>query len=205
MLNRLYKKMLALLAILGLAFNCYAQEIITDLVIMDKEGKAIQNTEALTVLNEELRKDDVDIDTNATAITTLSTTVTGKFNTSTGHDHDGTDSKLIPYNCRIVTGTYTGDGNATKAITGIGFTPKVIRAGRKAGATTTPWADNYINDQMDVGYCVFRNYNSDGSGIYASGQGFVSIDSGGFTVAVNADAAKSLNTTSVVYWYEVLG
>src|SRR3990167_2484646 len=36
----------------------------------------------------------------------------------------------------MVTGTYTGDGNATQAITGLGFQPDVVMAGRNATSGT---------------------------------------------------------------------
>lgn len=66
---------------------CYAQEVLVNL-----------ENSSTTVLNEQLRSSRSDMRDAKAAISTLESEVddiNDKFDTSTGHDHDGTDSKKV--------------------------------------------------------------------------------------------------------------
>jgi len=89
--------------------------------------------------------------------------------------------------CRIATGTYTGDGALSKAITGVGFQPKyVLVYGRVGtGITTYPyWTANY----MVAGAACTFTVNQ-----YIANR-ILSIDADGFTVSdggTDADPNKN--------------
>lgn len=83
-------------------------------------------------------------------------------------------SKLAtdPRICRIKTGTYTGDGTISQAITGIGFQPKVVFIFSKDASI----ASYVSNDAMDTGGAQridINTYNTNA---------IISLDSDGFTV-----------------------
>lgn len=85
-----------------------------------------------------------------------------------------------------VTGTYTGDGAATKAITGVGFQPSVVIVHDQ---------DNEMGVKTDQdGTKTFR---------YSSYQDdhIVSLDSDGFTVGDGTASANLYNTNTTVYTY----
>ena len=87
----------------------------------------------------------------------------------------------------VVTGTYTGDGGATKAITGLGFQPSMLWAGRNATSGTTYMRTDRqaTNDSWNLG-----------AGTLVT-DGILSFDSDGFTVGNSGD----INTNLVVYGY----
>ena len=86
----------------------------------------------------------------------------------------------------MVTGTYTGDGNATQAITGLGFTPDVMIVHRNATSGTV----FFRNDRMAA------NDSINGADLLVT-SGIRTFDSDGFTVGNHAD----INTNAVVYSY----
>lgn len=102
-----------------------------------------------------------------------------------------------PRGLRITSGSYTGDGNATQAITGLPFTPLYVwihqktpnyPAGLRANADTNAFG-------FDVGALtsVYGDY-------------IHSLDTAGFTVTNTAiAAADNLNKAAQTYTYIALG
>tara|TARA_Y100000310_G_scaffold133883_2_gene132855 strand:+ start:3486 stop:3782 length:297 start_codon:yes stop_codon:yes gene_type:complete len=89
-------------------------------------------------------------------------------------------------------GTYTGDGNGTQAITGVGFLPKFVIIGRynSGGAeaqviTTTELIANPFSVGLNSG-STFATH-------------IASLDADGFTVDTN------LNVNTGTYWWVALG
>jgi len=102
----------------------------------------------------------------------------------------------------IKTGTYTGDDTASQGITGIGFTPKVVRVWlRRTGAnsllewwTTTEKVDNNV-----AGLAAFLD--GDTPDLFTVLNAIISLDADGFTVddgGANAHPNASGNTYE--YW-----
>jgi hypothetical protein len=101
----------------------------------------------------------------------------------------GADHKVAPAN----TGTYTGDGATSKAITGVGFTPVWVLIARVDG-TGEVW-------HKMAGHSGLTAQRLDAS---ASGTSAItSLDSNGFTVDDNASDADP-NTNGVSYAYLAL-
>lgn len=106
---------------------------------------------------------------------------------------------------KIKTGRYTGDGSTGLAITGLGFTPKMVMVWQHATS------GGYINsttkmDQMYTEYS-FRHFDADEGtdkphGLSASK--IISLDGDGFTVD-DGGANNDPNTDTVVYDYIAFG
>jgi len=101
-------------------------------------------------------------------------------------------------NCRIKTGTYTGDGTVSQDITGIGFQPKFV------------WIDKHVVDGGSTSYSYFLNDQfTAGYSKYAGAQTpqanqIIAIIPDGFTVDdAGGDAHPNANT--VAYDYIALG
>ena len=102
-----------------------------------------------------------------------------------------------PYS-RIYTGNYTGDGNATKAVTGIGFQPKYLRIFSHEGGL-----DAFGEKTASDG--VYAAGGDPGNYQYLA-DGIVSLDSDGFTVGDGTGwAANFFNTNGIVYTFVALG
>lgn len=95
---------------------------------------------------------------------------------------------------RIKTGTYTGDGTLSQAITGIGFSPKMLWIGNRTDSTSYAL---HVSDTFPAGETFQRWYNY--------GSGFInSLDADGFTVDDN-NADRDPNTNTKTYDYIALG
>lgn len=98
-------------------------------------------------------------------------------------------------NSRIATGTYTGDAAATKAVTGLGFQPKVLVIYRQTDASST----------------IAMKTNQDGTkahledGKKYKDDHIISLDSDGFTVGDGSGDSNILNVSAAVYTYIALG
>lgn len=114
-------------------------------------------------------------------------------------------SDLVPTtSARIATGTYTGDGETSQAITGVGFAPKVVWitvrqtaegsfTEREVVMTTDVIVDDIaagahlnfaVNDQVDI-----------------LDNGIISLNADGFTVDDNgADTDPNTNSETYNYW-----
>ncbi len=96
---------------------------------------------------------------------------------------------------QIVTGTYTGDGNSTQAISGIGSEPTLILVIPETGGAETGEIQTWIHSStMPVGEV---KYTIGGNSVANSFKtGFISsLDSDGFTVASKA------NVSGTTYYY----
>ena len=89
--------------------------------------------------------------------------------------------------CKI--STYTGDGNATQAITGVGFQPNVLLIGSE-GAFEVNWKTDTVTNAADM--------NDFGTG--QADDRIDSLDADGFTV----DTDDSTNAVSTTYYYVAL-
>lgn len=96
-------------------------------------------------------------------------------------------AKTTPAKARIKAGTYVGDGNPTKSVTGIGFMADYVIV----GSMSVTYAIDCLATQAMAGNS--RNLNS---GAYIA-NGITSIDANGFTV----NAGSSLNVAGVTYYY----
>lgn len=95
---------------------------------------------------------------------------------------------------RMTGGTYTGDGGATKAITGLGFQPKALLVYAKSG---TPY-----------GFWIKTNHDTTGSinmSAYYYDDMIISLDADGFTVGDGTPGAGGApyhcNVNTRVYNY----
>ena len=91
----------------------------------------------------------------------------------------------IPTGARIQTGTYTGDGNATQAITGVGFKPKFMMAYGNFTGTNILWKMtqdvlNALDIDVNAPVCAYETGN------------IISFNTNGFTVG-NAGSVSNVN------------
>lgn len=108
--------------------------------------------------------------------------------------------------CRIKTGTYTGDGTTSQAITGVGFAPKfvmiwhAVTAGNNSIVFTT--TDTIVdNDASGLAHLIASS--GAGSNTMEANR-IISLDSDGFTVDDSGtDSAPNANGAS--YEYMCLG
>jgi len=104
---------------------------------------------------------------------------------------------------RIKTGTYTGDGATSQAITGVGFKPKYVRIWERATADSTGiWmgetTEQIIDDNASGGSVNYEATWSN-AGQFRANE-IISLDSDGFTVDDDgADAHPNKNTTTYSY------
>jgi hypothetical protein len=99
-----------------------------------------------------------------------------------------------------VTGTYTGNGNPTQSITGIGFKPSVLTIYIQAsevdmfiGTTTNQDYSSYYGSQMTADLNV-----ETGSGTWEPDD-ILSLDAGGFTVSGSGGGVSGDNYNSNGY------
>lgn len=124
------------------------------------------------------------------------------------YDGPNTDWKtgLNQVICRIKTGSYTGDGATSKAITGVGFKPKYVKIWTRNAVDGT--AINIHETTADIiddnasGMSALHSSAAAGHSVQANT--IISLDTDGFTVdddGVDADP----NANGVVYNYLCLG
>jgi len=104
--------------------------------------------------------------------------------------------------CMIKTGTYTGDGSLSLAITGVGFRPKFVLI----------WRNNLVSGSNNF-VCFKSDYDGGNSTIIfrqawtnwkTQDGGVLSLDTDGFSVSDNAsDSDPNVNT--VTYGYVCFG
>jgi hypothetical protein len=102
----------------------------------------------------------------------------------------------------IATGTYTGDGGTSHAITGVGFSPKylmIVPQKTASGGVGSYWTTDVINDDHATGVTI-NLYSAQ----YAYLSYILSIDSDGFTVTDNGVDVEP-NRNSEVYNYLAIG
>jgi hypothetical protein len=99
---------------------------------------------------------------------------------------------------RMKTGKYTGDAAATKAVTGVGFTPKFLMIYQQVDSKNF----TFKTDQ-DTTKAVVDQGNSS-SLRYVADQ-IISFDTDGFTVGDGTGSANYCNLNAVSYGYIALG
>ena len=109
-------------------------------------------------------------------------------------------SKLAtdPRMARIKTGTYTGDGSTSQAITGVGFQPMIVVIQERAAGTYS--LDLFMLTSEHPANTCTRIGTSAGTDQDA----LVSLDSDGFTVDDGGDNDDP-NKSNITYWYCALG
>lgn len=105
---------------------------------------------------------------------------------------------IIGEGCRFATGTYTGDGTLSQAITRIGFTPRLVHVIPQFSADTLNRPSCLKIDQHTADMCLADLFRSHYDNMLNS------LDSDGFTVDDNATDADP-NTLGQVYIYWALG
>lgn len=112
-----------------------------------------------------------------------------------GYDNDTLRSDTY----YMATGTYTGDGAATKAVTGIGFLPRFVTLYRHDANVTFAFKSN--QDGANALRDQIIQTNDATRGLYV-GDEVISLDSNGFTVGDGTiSGANLLNQASIVYTY----
>jgi len=115
------------------------------------------------------------------------------------HTHNGGGSS------NLFTGTYTGDGTTSKAITGVGFQPIYVKIWERLSAdgnsgfifeTTDTIIDDYIDGQSWV--------HSSSTGHFTNTEKILSLDSDGFTVSDKSLDADP-NKDTIVYNFLCIG
>ena len=108
--------------------------------------------------------------------------------------------------CRIYTGTYTGDGATSKAITGVGFAPKFVEIWPRATADGTQIGvfvtTDTIVDDIATGASVAYDDNDDRNRIETNQ--IIALGSDGFTVD-DAGSDSHPNANGYVYNFLCLG
>ncbi|MCX6182403.1 MAG: hypothetical protein NT150_10785, partial [Bacteroidetes bacterium] len=96
----------------------------------------------------------------------------------------------LQVNAGFISGSYTGNGGASKSITGLGFKPEVVLV--KGGGMQSAWIST---STMTAGYAKILTAPND---VDAPSTGMInSLDNDGFTVGASALA----NANGVVYYY----
>ena len=107
------------------------------------------------------------------------------------------ENALANAGAKVVTGTYTGDGNTTRTID-LGFTPKAVVVYTNNGiqlAASGGWMYGGLALQ---GYPCIRDMNST---IYNG----IEIVTGGFNVAFNVEGYLCTNNPVTVFYYLAIG
>lgn len=99
--------------------------------------------------------------------------------------------------CRIQTGTYTGDGSTSQAITGIGFKPKYVASYRVIASEATIYPFEKLADfSGEFSVLVGPTSTRDNR--------LISLDDNGFTVDDDGGDGDP-NANGVTYAYIALG
>ena len=101
---------------------------------------------------------------------------------------------------KLKTGTYTGDGNATQAITGVGFQPKYVLINRQL------FLKSSVAQKNNQDALLSDFYWSGGAGIRYLPSGIISLDIDGFTVGNTPDILENaFNLNLALYTYVCFG
>jgi len=115
-------------------------------------------------------------------------------------DIDKDDLKNATGFCYMATGTYTGDGNATQGITGVGFQPRVVQIYPQTfGAMTGPCS------KTDQDGLRTKFHDIPGAQWHWVLDFIISLDADGFTVGDGTGYGNVLNLAPIVYTYIAWG
>lgn len=120
-------------------------------------------------------------------------------------------NSVVTGGLQIVTGSYTGDGGTSQAITGLGITPKLVHITRRIADVSSParimsqdgdwvWTQPEILDDDASGGSILLN----GSQWEFDDDHIIALGSGSFTVDDNG-ADEHPNASGVVYNYWCIG
>lgn len=113
------------------------------------------------------------------------------------HGHDSGEIESL----RMATGTYTGNGAASRAITGVGFQPKYVKVWQRP---TNSEGNIPIGEKMDGSWGVNAAIHSTSGAHVARSNRIISLDSDGFTVGDN-NVDGFPNTNGATYDWMALG
>lgn len=99
--------------------------------------------------------------------------------------------------CKIATGTYTGDGTESQAITGVGFRPKFVHVARIHEVVGSTYA-LYKTDRTATTWAIYVD------NAFTYDNRIISLDEDGFTVD-DEGVDNDPNKTGVPYEYLALG
>lgn len=100
---------------------------------------------------------------------------------------------------RMFTGSYTGDGNATLAITGVGFQPRMVVAYGRI-------ANTYYATKLDVMLLNTHLLSMSAGAEYMEADHIISLDADGFTVGDGTGGvANVMNVAAQAYTYTCWG
>ena len=113
----------------------------------------------------------------------------------------------------IASGTYSGNGNATQAITGLSFSPVLVMISKRCNAASCnevmaiAWKDAIENaggSGTDRSGTWWAGYNTSNAPHWAD-DGVRSVDSNGFTVGDASENYLTLNGSGNTYTYVAIG
>jgi len=106
---------------------------------------------------------------------------------------------------QVKTGTYTGDGSTSHAITGVGFTPKLVMIWEhKTSAAYTTSTTRIAGMYGDLSFRHFFEDEGTDNPHGLSSNKIISLDADGFTVD-DGGADNDPNTNNTVYDYIAFG
>lgn len=157
-----------------------------------------------------------DVPASSQVYQTASTTVEGKVELATVAEAQArtdtaravTPSGLADF-ARLATGSYTGDGTTSQAITGLGFQPKYLRIFNRFTVDTssnlfiTETSDT-MNDDNANGMCYFLFDQTGSAELSTQDNRVSSLDADGFTVDDDG-ADREPNANGIVYNFVAIG
>lgn len=133
----------------------------------------------------------VQVSGGASALDDLSDVTISSPATGHGLRYNGTAWVNVANIARLATGTYTGDGAATKAVTGVGFQPRRVTIYRQSATVA-----NSI---------LISKSNQDGTAAYVTNSAnwlndhIISLDADGFTLGDGTGDTNKANINTAVY------
>lgn len=140
---------------------------------------------------------------------TAATITAGSNITITNGDGSISIAASVSSSTQFATGSYTGNGGTSNAITGVGFQPKLLHITKKLTSVgddflRREWAwtsDVIIDDISGGGFISVPGVNASGDDPSMEDDGILSLDSDGFTVDDDgADFDPNANTVVYNYW-----
>lgn len=140
---------------------------------------------------------------------TAATITAGSNITITNGDGSISIAASVSGGTQFATGSYTGNGGTSNAITGVGFQPKLLHITKKLTNVgddflRREWAwtsDVIIDDISGGGFISVPGVNASGDDPSMEDDGILSLDSDGFTVDDDgADFDPNANTVVYNYW-----
>ena len=140
---------------------------------------------------------------------TAATITAGSNITITNGDGSISIAASVSGGTQFATGSYTGNGGTSNAITGVGFQPKLLHITKKLTSVgddflRREWAwtsDVIIDDISGGGFISVPGVNASGDDPSMEDDGILSLDSDGFTVDDDgADFDPNANTVVYNYW-----